>query len=119
MKNVFIFVFIFVGLQACKSLTSTTYIPPTKTFVLGEGKHSGYGAEIKNIGKDALEVIQIDAQGASASLGILERGEKKEFKILANCTMLFKNQHTAEQGIIQVVLKNVNSSLSMGYQQNK
>ena len=122
MKNVLIFILIFVGLQACKSLsslTSTTYIPPTKSFVLGEGKHGSYDAEVKNTGKDVLEVVQIDAQGASLSLGMLARKEKKDFKVQANCTIIFKNQNTEEQGVIEIVLKNVSSSLSMGYQESK
>ncbi len=119
MKNILIFILIFVGLQACKSLTSTTYIPPAKSFVLGEGKHRGYYAEVKNTGKDVLEVIQIDAQGASLSLGMLARKEKKDFKVQANCTIIFKNQNTEEQGVIEILLKNVSSSLSMGYQESK
>lgn len=119
MKNVLIFILIFVGLQGCKSLTSTTYIPPAKSFVLGEGKHRGYYAEIKNIGKDVIEVVQIDAQGASLSLGTLARKEKKDFQVRANCTILFKNKNAEEQGVIEIILKNVSSSLSMGYQESK
>lgn len=119
MKNVLIFILIFVGLQACKSLTSTTYIPPAKSFVLGQGKHDSYDAEIKNIGKDVLEVVQLDAQGVGLSLGMLARGEKKNFKVQANSTILFKNRNTTELGVVEILLKNVNSSLSMGYQESK
>lgn len=118
-KKIIVFILILGSLQACKSLTSTTYIPPSKTFALGEGKHNAYGATIKNVGKSILEVIQVDEQGVSTSLGTLASSEQKSFEIKANHAILFKNQSTKEQGTLAIQLFRVTSSLSMGYLEGK
>jgi len=120
MKNLLILTLIFIGLQACKSLTSTTYIDPKKTFVLGEGKHGSYDATIKNVGKDMVEVIQIDEKGRNYTMDILKIGEKKEYKVAKNATVMFKNINMEKQAIIEILITgNPNASLSMGYQENK
>ena len=122
-KKIIVFILILSSLQACKRVSSffgsTTYIPPAKTFALGEGKHNAYGATVKNVGRAIVEVIQIDEQGISTSLGTLTGNEQKNFEIKANHAILFKNQSTKEQGTLAIQLFRVTSSLSMGYLQDK
>lgn len=122
MKKIIVFMLILSGLQACTKGTffgSTTYIPPAKTFALGEGKHNAYGATVKNVGKTIVEVIQVDEQGVNTSLGTLAIDKQNSFEVKANHAILFKNQSTKEQGTLAIQLFRVTSSLSMGYLEGK
>lgn len=121
MKKILICIMILASLQACQvfqSLSSTTYIAPNQSFVLGQGKHGSYSATIKNVGNDLIEVIQVDEQGVKNSLGTLQIGEKKSYQVNPNHTIIFKNRSTQKQGIVEIFGRG-DTSLSMGYQENK
>jgi hypothetical protein len=120
MKRIGFFVLLVLGLPACKSLTSTTTIDPNKSFVLGDGPHGGYTAQIKNVGADAIEVMQSDRNGKVTALGSLQRRESGEYKVGANTTVIFKNKSLAEKGVIEIIITgNLSGRLSMGYRDNR
>lgn len=104
--------------QACQTLKSQTYIDPQKSFVLGEGKHGSYVAQIQNIGKGDLEVVQVSEKGVATSLGILKSKEKGKYQVSKNTTVQFKNENAEEKGVIDIRLVG-DTNLSMGYQANK
>jgi len=120
MKKLGLLVLVIISLQACKSLTSTTYIDPNKSFVLGDGLHGSYTARIKNVGADVIEVSQSDKNGTATSLGSLQRRESREYKVGANTTVIFKNKNREEKGVIEILVTgNPTGSLSMGYRDNQ
>lgn len=105
---------------ACSSLstlTSVTYIDPQKSFVLGEGNHGSYVADIQNVGQDDIEVIAQGADGISKSLGVLKVNEKGHYDVPANTRVSFKNGSTSDKGVIQIRIKG-DTGLSMGYKEN-
>ncbi|NUO03682.1 MAG: hypothetical protein HUU01_23960 [Saprospiraceae bacterium] len=118
MKKLLIFAFFAVSVsQACQTLKSQTYIDPQKSFVLGEGKHGSYVAQIQNVGKGDLEVVQVSEKGIRTSLGVLKSKEKGKYQVSNNTTVQFKNDDAREKGIIDIRLVG-DTNLSMGYQGN-
>lgn len=102
---------------ACGTLKSVTYIDPQKSFVLGEGSHGRYVADIQNVGQDDIEVIAQGADGVSNSLGMLKVNEKGHYDVPANTRVSFKNTSTSNKGVIQIRIKG-DTGLSMGYKEN-
>jgi hypothetical protein len=99
--------------QACK-IHSTTYIDPEKSFVLGEGTHSKYKAEVKNIGNTVIEVINVEEGGNEALLTVLKAGDKGIYAVKKNATVIFKNKSVEKTGTIQIKISG-DSNLSMDY----
>lgn len=119
LRRIGFFVLLVLSLPACKSLTSTTTIDPNKSFVLGDGPHGSYSAQIKNVGADAIEIMQSDRNGKVTALGSLQRGESGKYQVGANTTVIFKNKSLAEKGVIEIMITgNPFGSLSMGYRDN-
>ena len=115
-KKFFILSVLFI-LCACKSLTSVTSIEVNKSFVLGEGKHGSYSARIKNVGSDLIEVLIIDINKNSNSLGLLKVNQSATYQVLENNTVQFKNLSTSRNGIIEIKA-NGDTNLTMGYKNN-
>lgn len=97
-------------------LTSTTYIEPNQSFVLGEGKHDSYDVKVLNKGKVAVEVFGERENEERKSLGVLKPNDKNEYQIAKDTKAIFKNlgRETAKIGI----KLSGNASLSMGYKPN-
>ena len=130
MKKIILSAFIILGLVGVfkvfntsnlaaifSDLTSTTTIEPSKSFVLGEGKHGGYNAKIVNKGNVGIEIFTESEDVARKSVGVLNPKDKAEFKILKNTKVIFKNlgQETATIGI----KLSGDTGLSMGYKDNQ
>jgi ABC-type oligopeptide transport system substrate-binding subunit len=77
--------------QSCASYYSTTTIDPNKTFVLGEGEHPAYKANVKNVGLFDVEVVANSLNGVATPLGTLKPGESSEYSINPNTAVSFKN----------------------------
>jgi len=77
--------------QSCASYYSTTTIDPNKTFVLGEGEHPAYKANVKNVGLFDVEVVANSLNGIATPLGTLKPGESSEYSINPNTAVAFKN----------------------------
>ena len=112
--------FSFVFFQSCSIfgvLTSQTTIEPEKSFVLGEGQHGSYTAVIQNTTNIPVEVfIQKYQSEVSASLGLLNKGDKQEYRVAKDNRVSFKNlgKKVAE---INIKLRG-ETNLSMGYKEN-
>ncbi len=115
MKNLLFLFFLVVSLLACRTLNSTTYIESGQSFVLGKGTHGNYQAQIRNVGKYNIEVLQNNA-GVTASLGYLKPNEKQLYPVAKNVTVMFKNAST-EKAAIEIKLVG-DTGLSMGYEEN-
>ena len=121
MKRALVFVlFSFVFFQSCGifgSLTSQTIIEPEKSFVLGEGQHGSYTAVIQNTTTSPVEVfIQKYQSEVSTSLGVLNKGDKQEYRVANNNRVSFKNLGK-KVAVINIKLHG-ETNLSMGYQEN-
>jgi hypothetical protein len=114
-KNLF-FILIQVWLfTACRVLTSATFIDPAQSFVLGEGKHGSYTAQVKNAGNSAVEVFQ-SQDNQQTSLGLLKSGEQTTYEVRANTMVIFKN--LGKKPATLKIRLNGDTSLSMGYRAN-
>jgi hypothetical protein len=107
----------FGGIGLLADLTSTTVIEPNKSFVLGDGKHNGFGAKLVNKGRVEIEVFTQSESENAKSIGILKADEKADFVIIKNTKVIFKNlgNETATLGIKLTG----DTNLSMGYKPNK
>lgn len=110
--------FLLAGFVQSCALYSTTYIDPNKSFMLGQGKHQGYSADIRNAGQNGVEVFTIAETGDSTSLGVLRPNEKKNYAVPANTLVRFKNLSSVLGATIQIELRG-DTNLSMGYKENK
>lgn len=116
MKNALLIFALALLSQACGTLSSTTYVDPYKSFVLGEGNHTGYRAYVKNVGPVNMEVILVNPDGSITSLGELKPKESADYKVRKNTEVRFKNAN-ARQGIIKIKALG-DTNLSMGYEEN-
>ena len=105
-----------VGLSACSTLTSMTYIDAGKSFVLGEGKHGSYRASVQNTSLGRIEVFQKSTAGDFEPLGVLKFLQKLDCSVPANTEVIFKN---TSDGKAALKIKLVgDTGLSMGYKDN-
>ena len=103
------------SLLAIASFTSTTYIDPYKTFILGEGKHTAYSAKVNNAGNDAIEVYTTPLNGKRSLTTVLKPSTSETFKINSDDKVEFVNNN-ASKATLNIVIKGASSSdLSMGY----
>ena len=101
-------------LISCRTLKSTTYISPNKEFVLGQGKHGSYKAQLTNVDEADIEIVLTDLEGNRQSAGILYSGTSQNLKKPPDKQVSFVNlgEETAA-----VRLKLVGDTrLSMDYQ---
>lgn len=127
MKNTILIAFIILGLVGVfqafggvglfNNLTSTTYIEPNQSFVLGEGKHGGYNAKITNKGNVDVEVLGEPENEERKSLGVLKPNDRGEYNVAKNTKVIFKNLGS-EKATIGIKLSG-DTGLSMGYKGNK
>jgi hypothetical protein len=97
---------------SCGGLNSVTTIAPNKSFILGENKHLGYTASVKNIAQSSVEVL-LTLDKTTTSLGILRPNESRLYKVTANSTVTFKNLNDTPANIKIKLVGDTN--LSMGY----
>jgi hypothetical protein len=98
-------------------LTSTTQIEVAKSFVLGQGDHGSYNANIKNISKSNVEVFKSNADGTMVSLGILKPGNEQQYAVPKDTKVAFMN---IGKSMAFIAIKLVGDTrLSMGYADNK
>lgn len=114
MKKVIICIAIAFAIQSCASLFSETIIDPSKTFVLGEGKHIGYTAKVKNMGFVAIEIFKQELDGEKTSVGFLKVNQEETYEIPKNTAVFFQNSSSSKQVRIKIELYGT-SNLSMGY----
>lgn len=114
MKYVVILLGVCFSLCSCRTLKSTTYIEPEKSFILGEGSHGSYKAQLTNVDEVDIEIVLTDIQGQSSSLGILSSGVSTTVKILANQQVSLINKGV-ETAAMRIEVRG-DTRLSMGYQ---
>lgn len=119
-KSLLVFIFFTVLGASCGifgRLTSTTQIEVNKSFVLGQGNHGSYNANIKNVSQSAVEVFKSDADGPMMSLGILKPGDEQQYAVPKNTKVAFMN---IGKSMAFIAIKLVgDTNLSMGYSNNK
>ena len=116
-KAFFLSLFALVLLQSCGTIRSTTYLDPAQSFVLGEGRHGAYTAEVQNIGEEVVNVL-LTKDDKEEIVGKLAIGEKGKFNIPANATVRFENQSSEKPGTIKIFAAG-DTNLSMGFQENE
>jgi hypothetical protein len=83
--------------------------------VLGDNKHKGYTAKIKNVGSQIIEVYLLTENGAETTLGELAMNEKVKYNVPENCTIQFKNKSNKNEAVIKIRAVG-DTNLSMGYE---
>jgi hypothetical protein len=116
MKNLCLALVLVALTQSCASLFSYTTIDPNRSFMLGEGKHGAYSANITNDSFVEVEVFTIGAEATETSVGVLKTGVQQTFNIPANTAVRFKNASALPAAIKIVLIGDPN--LSMGYKDN-
>ncbi len=116
-KSSFCVLCVFLLLASCRSLTSVTTIEANKSFVLGEGKHGSYSAQIKNVGSDLIEVFMVNSSKTINSLGILKVNQSATYQVPENHEVQFKNLSPLKNGVIEIKA-NGDTNLTMGYKSN-
>ena len=100
--------------MSCRSLTSTTYIKPRQSFVLGQGKHGGYTINLKNKSRQEVTIRQIALDGALISSTVANPKQSLSVDVPKNTTLQIVN---ASDKQAQVALKLIgDTNLSMGYE---
>jgi hypothetical protein len=95
MKVLFCFLFLTtIFAQACRTLTSQTFIEPGKSFVLGEGTHGAFRAKVKNTGTAAVEVAKESLEGNKTTVAVLAPGDETRVTIGNDTKAIFKNTGT-------------------------
>jgi hypothetical protein len=119
-KFLFVFILFAVLGTSCGIFgkpTSTTEIEVAKSFVLGQGNHGSYNANIKNISKSDVEVFKSNADGTMVSLGILAPGDEQQYGVPKDTKIAFMN---IGKSMAFIAIKLVgDTNLSMGYSDNK
>ena len=103
-----------LAITSCSTIKSTTYIEPSKSFVLGENAHSKYKATVKNTSIEPIEVYTINQNGEETLVATLNQNDQQLFKIGENVGVRFKNLSQTETAQIKIKA-NGESNLSMGY----
>ncbi len=116
-KSIIILAIVSFIFQSCATLTSQTIIEPNKTFILGEGNHLGYTAEVKNTGSVEFEIFKRELEGEKIRVGILKVNQAETYEIPRNTMVYFQNQSKFKQVKVNIKLKGT-SNLTMGYQDN-
>jgi hypothetical protein len=112
-----IFIAVLLLLSSCKlftALRSTTYIDSGKSFVLGEGQHASYKADVKNIGECPITILSYSIKGEESLLGTLQPNEIKSIDVAGNQMVCFRNENK-EQAVISIKLRGT-SNLTMSYE---
>lgn len=117
MKKVIILIAIAFVIQSCASVFSETIIDPSKTFVLGEGKHVSFSATVKNVGNTAIEIFKQELDGEKISEGFLKVNQEETYEIPKNTAVFFQNSSPSKVVRIKIELFGT-SNLSMGYKEN-
>lgn len=117
MKKVIILIAIALVIQSCASVFSETVIDPAKTFVLGEGKHVGYSAKVKNVGAVDIEIFKQELDGEKVSIGMLKVNQEETYEVKRNTAVFFQNSSPSKVVRIKIELYGT-SNLSMGYKGN-
>ena len=115
MKSLIAVVIIALTLNACQTLHSTTYIEPSKAFVLGEGKHGPLNAKVQNIGTDNIQVTLTNSSGEKVDLGTLNVNDTKTYTVPSNCSVAFQNTSNSNTSTIKIKARG-DINVSMGYQ---
>jgi len=121
MQKIFLALLLFAMLgSSCgifSQLTSTTQIEANQSFVLGQGNHGSYNANVKNISKSAVEVFKSAADGTMVSLGVLAPGDQQQYAVPKDTRVAFMN---IGKSMASIAIKLVgDTNLSMGYSDNK
>lgn len=109
----FIFLVLAVAiLSGCGALHSTTFIPPSQKFELGNNKHGAFTANVKNLGDRPIEVYRAPIDGGKHSFVTLAAGASAKIKVEPNTALVVNNmnQDTASVKLI------VRGDISLGMQ---
>jgi hypothetical protein len=117
MKNLPIVLFcISISAFACRalsSLTSTTYIGPRQSFVLGQGKHGAYTVSLKNKSRQEITIRQIALDGTLLNSTVASPAQSLVVDVAQNTTLEIVNA-TDKSAEVALKIKG-DTNLSMGY----
>ncbi|MBC7587697.1 MAG: hypothetical protein H7178_04990 [Chitinophagaceae bacterium] len=102
-----------VFITSCKTLTSTTYIKPNESFVLGNNEHGEAKVKLKNISPNSIEVHHAPIAGGKHSSQIVKPNETVTVYIEKNTALVIVNA-TADKASVELFVTG-DLGLSMGY----
>lgn len=118
MKTFFVLLALAIAacIQSC-GLVSLTTIDGNRSFVLGEGVHGSYSAQVRNESAVDVEVLTRTDGGTEISTGILKAGQQQTYNVGPTTSVRFKNLSALPAAIKINLIGDEN--LSMGYRDNK
>lgn len=103
--------------QSCKTIKSTTYVEPERTFILGEGNHEEFKVKVTNESTSDIELFTTDNAGNVKLLAPVKPKQTNKIKIEENTSLNFKNLSPTEKSTLKLKIKG-ETTLSMGYKNN-
>ncbi len=104
-----------VCITSCKTLTSTTYIKPYQSFVLGNNEHAEAKVKLKNISVNSIEVYHAPIAGGKHTSQIVKPNEKVTVLVEKNTALVIVNAKGDNASVELFVTGDL--GLSMGYKQ--
>jgi hypothetical protein len=115
MKIKLVLVIALVGLfmNSCGTLTSTTAIDASNSFVLGNNQHGTFSVRLKNISQGDIEVHHAPIDGGRHSFETIKPGQTIKVKVEKNTALVIGNKSN-EVASVELFVKG-DTGLSMGY----
>jgi hypothetical protein len=98
---------------SCKTLSSTTFIGPKDSFILGNNEHGAYQVDLKNVSPNALNLHLAPIGGGTHSPVEVQPNQKLSLKVDKNTALIIGNQ-SDQQATVQLKVIG-DTGLSMGY----
>jgi hypothetical protein len=95
------------------SLTSTTYIGPRQSFVLGQGQHGSYSVTLKNKSRQDITIRQIALDGTLIDSVVADSNQSLTVAVAKNTTLEIVN--AADQSAEVALKVKGDTNLSMSY----
>ncbi len=98
---------------SCRTLTSTTYIKPNDSFILGNNEHGTFSVKLKNASSTNLELWKAPITGGRHSPVTVKPNETLKISVDKNTALRIENKAN-EQATVELLVKG-DTGLSMGY----
>jgi hypothetical protein len=100
-------------LSSCATLSSTTFIKPMDSFILGNNQHGSFKVRLENTSPSSIEVYLSPINGGKHSFQTVNPKEIVSVKVAANTALVIQNKSGDTASVNLKATGDV--GLSMGY----
>ncbi|MFM7856134.1 MAG: hypothetical protein ACKO96_30485 [Flammeovirgaceae bacterium] len=108
-------IFFAVLMSSC-ALHSTTTIPSSERFLLGNNTHRSFRVKLKNVSAGEIEIHRAPIAGGRHSGQTIQPGQRVRMRVEENTALVITNNSPAEASV-ELVVKG-DTGLLMGYTKN-